>query len=245
MKRKVLLSLAAATLFTCAVPAGASALAGPVISKAPAALTNSAAVTFEFSAPGAIGYTCSIDGGAAAACTSPFTTPSLADGSHTVSIKASVFTTGPDICVPDGLGGQICVPGPPIIVGTDATNATFVVDRTAPVISLTSGPSDRSASSKSANATFVIATAAGDTLACTFDGQVVNPCASPLKFKKLKTGVHKLSITPTDAAGNVGAPLLRVFAVNSKSKTFKFVGDKVKRCIKKKSGKKVCKKLKF
>jgi hypothetical protein len=245
MKKNVLLSLAIATVFACALPAGASAIPGPSISKAPAALTNSAAATFEFSAPGAITYSCSIDSAAPAICTSPYTTPGLSDGSHSFSVTGTTITTGPPFCFPDGLGGETCVPGAPIPVPTETTTVAFVVDTIAPVVSLTAGPSDRSASSKSANATFVFASGAGDKYSCTLDSQTVNPCSSPLKFKKLKAGVHKLSITPTDLAGNVGTPLTRVFAVNSKTKTFKFVGNKVKRCVKKKHAKPVCKKLKF
>src|SRR5262249_8730570 len=47
-----------------------------------------------FSSPDATAtFKCSVDGAAYAVCTSPFTTPALVDGSHTVSIKA-VDTAG-------------------------------------------------------------------------------------------------------------------------------------------------------
>jgi alpha-tubulin suppressor-like RCC1 family protein len=44
--------------------------------------------TFTFTSPTATGFQCRLDGGAWTTCTSPYTTPTLANGSHTVEIRA-------------------------------------------------------------------------------------------------------------------------------------------------------------
>ncbi|MGH2958750.1 MAG: hypothetical protein ACRDKE_04040 [Solirubrobacterales bacterium] len=242
MKNRIrLLTVVVGALALFALPAAAQA-ASPTLVSGPPALTNSGSVSISAEFPAATAYTCALDGGTPAACVMPATFTGLAEGSHTVTVTAAYLGSMP-MCIPMPPGPDMCfdMPAP---MTTDALEVKFSVDLTAPVATMVNGANDRSAS-KSANATFVFSSDAGTTFACTMDGLTVAGCASPLKFKKLKTGVHKLSITPTDAAGNVGTPLTRVFAVNSKTKTFKFVGNKVKRCVKKKKGKRVCKKLNF
>jgi hypothetical protein len=63
----------------------------------PPAVSSAAVATFTFTAsdPGAT-FQCSLDDSALAACTSPFTTPTLTDGSHTFSVQSVNVAGVPD-----------------------------------------------------------------------------------------------------------------------------------------------------
>ncbi len=67
--------------------------AGPAtqIDSAPPATVTSNTATVGFSSPAAdaSAFQCSVDGAAFGACASPFTTPALADGAHTVDVRAT------------------------------------------------------------------------------------------------------------------------------------------------------------
>ncbi len=122
--------------------------------------------------------TCSIDGGAAQACSSPFTTPTLADGAHTVAIGATDYFNA-----------------------NGSASASVTVDTTAPNVNINKGPKKKSTKRK---AKFKFsASEAGATFSCKLDKAGFKPCSSPAKFKA-KPGKHKLQIEATDAAGNVG-----------------------------------------
>ncbi len=203
-------------------PAAAQAEA-PTFTSGPGALTSSSTLSFEFSLPGALGYQCAFDGGEYGTCVSPLVRPTFGDGAHTLSVKANIIVINQQ-CIPDGFGGQICVPMPTSTV-SDAATYAFTVDRTLPNTSVKSGPKNRSAS-KSRNVTFKFSSEDGSTYTCALDKKAAAACTSPYKLKKLKVGVHTLTVVATDAAGNVGKPMTRVFAVNSKTKAFKFVSSK-------------------
>lgn len=69
------------------------------ITSGPVAPTKDRTPTFTFSAdpPAGAAYECSIDGAPFTACTTPYTTPSLADGHHRLSVRATSpgFATDP------------------------------------------------------------------------------------------------------------------------------------------------------
>lgn len=231
LKRLVRTTLAVAVT-AVVLPVSAQAEA-PAITGGPGALTNSSTLSFSFNLAGAMGYNCAFDGGDFGTCASPLVMATLGDGSHTLSVKATVMTTV-EQCIDFGPPiGVSCIPMPSV-GDSEVATYVFVVDRTLPSVTVTSGPKDRS-SSKSTTASFAFGAEAGSTYACALDAKPAVPCVSPFKVKKLKAGVHKLVVTPTDAAGNVGKPFARIFAVNSKTKAFKFVSaTKVKQCAVKK-----------
>ena len=59
-----------------------------VLKSTPAAIMRFKTATFEFEGEGAASFLCKLDAGAQTACTSPFVTPELADGSHVFSVAA-------------------------------------------------------------------------------------------------------------------------------------------------------------
>jgi hypothetical protein len=60
------------------------------IDSGPAGPTNNPTPTFTFSStdPNAMAFDCAVDGDTFFSCSSPFTTPSLAEGSHTFSVTS-------------------------------------------------------------------------------------------------------------------------------------------------------------
>jgi hypothetical protein len=124
-----------------------------------------------------------VDSGAYAACTSPWATPALADGSHTVNVRAT-----------DAAGN------------TDATPAarSFTVDTVAPTTTITSSPPALSLSG-SGSVTFTV-NESGATSQCRLDGGAWTACTSPYQVSGLGIGSHTVDVRSTDVAGNLEDP---------------------------------------
>lgn len=99
----------------------------PTITAGPDALTDSGTATFEFEPlyPGAT-LACSIDGAPGEPCTSPFRTPTLADGMHTFTVSTvggsaapnrdwEIDTTGPVATVGLAVGQNANVTATPVV----------------------------------------------------------------------------------------------------------------------------------
>ena len=124
-------------------------------------------------------FECSLDSGDWAACTSPYETDELADGRHTIQIRAVA-----------GEGNY------------DPTPVTrqWTIDTRAPETTLLSGPSG---TVDAAEAT--VAFRSDDRLAvfqCKLDSADYTACASPTLFTKLAEGAHTLYIRAVDPSGN-------------------------------------------
>jgi hypothetical protein len=154
------------------------------ITSGPSGATNDSTPSFAFTASelGSM-FQCRVDSGAYAACTSPWTTPALADGSHTVNVRAT-----------DAAGN------------TDASPATrsFTVDTVAPTTTITSSPPALSLSG-SGSVTFTV-NESGATSQCRLDGGAWSACTSPYQVSGLGIGGHTVDVRTTDAAGNVESP---------------------------------------
>ncbi|MFO0593676.1 MAG: Ig-like domain-containing protein [Myxococcaceae bacterium] len=151
-----------------------------VITAGPPALSNSASASFTFNATEA-GSTlqCSLDGAPFVACTSPLTLSGLADGAHTLRVRAM-----------DAVGNLDPTPA----------SYTWTVDTTPPDTTLTSTPPNPS---NSASATFAFSTAdASATFQCSLDGAAFTACASPRTVTSLADGSHTFAVRAVDAAGN-------------------------------------------
>lgn len=75
--------------FGAAAPADTTPPAAPILSGAPSGSVTSSSATISFTAEDGATFTCSLDGGAYAACSSPRSLSGLAAGPHTFSVKAS------------------------------------------------------------------------------------------------------------------------------------------------------------
>ena len=154
------------------------------ISSGPSGPTNDASPTFAFaSSEAGSTFACRVDDGAWSACSSPWTTAALADGAHSVSVRA---TDSDD--------------------NTDESPAVraFTVDTQAPHTQITSAPSGTSDSAQATVAFTVDET--GATSECRLDGDAWVACTSPHQVSGLGNGAHTLAVRSRDAAGNVESP---------------------------------------
>lgn len=154
----------------------------------PPAKSTSASATFAFSSPdGSATFACKLDGGSWAPCTSPHALTSLAEGSHTLQVRAT-----------DAAGNT----GP-------AESHTWVVDTIAPPApGLTQAPSAIASSS-----TFAFDREPGATLECQLDGGAWTAC-DPSFTPTLPDGTHTLRVRQTDDAGNVSAVAERTWTLD-------------------------------
>ena len=173
-------SAAASATWTVVTPPPADVTPPPVptLSGKPAALTKSKSAWISFSSePGAV-FTCSVDGGRYARCTSPGAFSGLADGPHSLAVKAS-----------DSAGNT-----------SYPASVTWSVDSTAPDKPLLSGTPSGTTSARTASLTVIAE--AGAALKCSIDGGSESACTSPIELKDLADGSHSVSVKAIDPAGN-------------------------------------------
>ena len=183
---------APATLVTWTVDARVPAV---TISSDKPVVTNATSVTFTFKADKSpVSFACQLDGAALASCSSPKAYSGLAEGQHAFLVRAT-----------DAVGH----------VGT--TNYAWTIDVTRPTVTITSKPPDPewipSTGSGSANFAFT-ASESGVTFTCRLDTSAPAACSSPRSYMGLGPGQHTFSVTPTDAAGNVGRPANYAWTIN-------------------------------
>ena len=150
------------------------------LTAAPASPTNSTTATLEFtsSEPGST-FQCSLDGAAFSICASPATYPGLAQGMHSVDVRAV-----------DAAGN------------IDPTPAmqSWVIDLTPPDTLINSSPANPT---NQTAATFgFVATEAGSFFQCSLDGSPFINCVSGSTYPALGEGPHSFSVRATDAANN-------------------------------------------
>jgi hypothetical protein len=155
----------------------------------PAAFTPT--TTFRFSSPAATSYLCKVDTSAEQACTSPLT-PDLAEGQHTFTVT--------------GLHNGNRSVAPAVV--------TFVVDRTAPNVSLdpASGPGQGALQAVNSE-TFAFLSNEIATFECRLDADAFAPCTSPFTVTRLSAGAHKFELRGTDRAGNTSTVASRSWTV--------------------------------
>lgn len=138
---------------------------------------NTPSIAFTATDAGSLAAECSVDGAAFVACTSPFTTAQLADGSHTVSVR-----------VTDAAGNPT------------QQSVTFTVDTVGPQTTILSVPAG---DSNSDSATFEFeADEPTATFACSVDGGAFSACVSPLTLTGLTDGPHSFAVRAVDTTGN-------------------------------------------
>jgi uncharacterized protein (TIGR03382 family) len=161
------------------------------ITSTPANPTNQTTASFGFtsSKPGST-FSCKLDSGAAAACTSPTSYTGLGAGSHTFTVTATDTV------------GNVSAP----------VSYTWTIDLTSPVASITASPANPT-NQTTGNLSFS-SNKAGSTFSCKLDSGVAATCTSPRVYSGLGAGSHTFTVTAADAAGNVSAPASYTWSID-------------------------------
>ena len=156
-------------------------------------LTRDPTPTFTLSSnePGTT-FTCRVDSDSFAACGSPFTTATLADGSHLLEVKAI-----------DAAGNESTI-----------ASRSFTVDTSAPAVTISSGPAEGSTSSERNPSLSFASTEPGSSFDCELDASGFESCNSPFALSGLADGSHTFRVRATDAAGNRGPTASRTWTVD-------------------------------
>lgn len=168
-------------LTACEETPATASLPDTSLDSGPPAVTKQTSATVSMTATAAGSFECSLDGAAYAACASPATFAGLADGRHSLLVRALDGSSSPD-------------PTPAV--------ATWTVDTQPPGVSIGTAPASP-ANSASAHLAFSVDEPA--TVVCRLDGGAWSSCASPVDETGLAEGSHTFEVRATDAAGNVGS----------------------------------------
>lgn len=177
------------------------------VAAGPSGPTNDPTPEFSFSAPGAASFECSLDSAAFAACPSNFRPEPLADGGHSLRVRAI-----------DSAGN----------VDPTPASRSFVVDTVAPESSIGSGPASPSSDPRPRFG--FRANEVGATTECRLDGGSFVACSSPYQFTRLADGEHVFAVRATDRAGNVEPqPATRRFVIDTRVRGAEFSGKGTQR----------------
>ena len=155
----------------------------------PAELTQSSEVTFSFQSNVDAQFECSVDQETFQSCVSPLVV-NTQEGSHEIQVRAKA--------------GELV---------SEAISYRWSVDQTSPVLSWVSlNPSVDLTRQQTLQAVFE--TSELGTLTCLLDGEALEPCASPIDLVNLSEGVHRLSVSAEDLAGNQSENLEHVWEID-------------------------------
>jgi hypothetical protein len=154
----------------------------------PPGSTNSP--TFAFIASESSSFTCRLDGGGFAPCTSPTGYSNLGDGPHAFAVRAtdSAGNTSPE------------------------AGHTWTIETRAPTAALTSAPSSLSSSSA---ATFAFSADEPSSFDCALDDRGFEPCSSPATYHGLGDGQHAFTVRARDAVGNLSPAVSRAWTIDT------------------------------
>jgi MYXO-CTERM domain-containing protein len=162
----------------------------------PTSPTNNPVGTFSFTnTQPTVTYECKIDDGDLAPCNADYTTPSLPDGSHTLSVHSilGVLDAGGAFETPD-------------------VTFTWVIDTLPPDTAIATGPA--SPSSSAAGSFTFTSTESPVTYQCRLDNGAWATCPPSYTTPGLADGTHTLAVRATDAAGNTdGTPATYTWAI--------------------------------
>jgi hypothetical protein len=155
--------------------------------------TNDSTPTFNLQSDEAgSSFECKIDNASFDSCTSPYTTPVLGDGSHTLEVRATDSALNVD-STPD--------------------SRAFTVDTAPPETTISGGPTG-AISDRTPTFTFS-ANETNASLECKLDDDGYDTCGSPYTTAIQGDGQHTLSVRATDTAGNKDqTPAKRTFLVD-------------------------------
>jgi hypothetical protein len=165
------------------------------LTSAPAEFSSERSPTFRYSSVAGTAFQCSLDGAAFSACLKGAQTVGpLSEGKHTFAVKA----------VDGAYSDRI------------PATRTWTVDTTPPVTTLDpfSGPGQGSLQAVDSE-TFAFSLDEAGGTECSVDGGAFSACTSPLTLSGLTPGQHSFSVRGTDAAGNLGASVLRSWVTSA------------------------------
>ena len=174
------------------------------LTSTPSNPSGSSHLTFSFHGfdnhSGISAYKCSVDGATEQNCTSPFTISSLSDGSHQFRVVAL-----------DNSGNK----SPP-------AEFTWVVDSTAPSLTISSGPKPYT-NSTTAQFQFSGSDSLGSvtTFECRLDGGSYSSCSTGESYQQLAPGNHTFYLRARDNANNLSAPLSYSWKVDTTDPTLR------------------------
>jgi len=156
--------------------------AAPTIVTGPTTPTNTMTAMFTFTGVSGASFQCAVDAGAYAPCTSPFTTGTLADGTHTFRVTQSDGTHPVSAAASFSWTVDTVAPAPPVITSMPSTPTTSTV------------------------AAFTYTADAGAIVMCILDGTPVTCSATAVTLTGLAPGDHTFQVYATDAASNTSQP---------------------------------------
>lgn len=152
----------------------------PTISSGPPDPSGSSRAHFVFAdSEAAVGFSCKLDDAAYAACSNP-QDYTVADGRHTLLVKAV-----------DAAGNA----------SPASTPFSWTVDTVNPVVTIAEKPP---ALTNERTASFSFTSRAGSTFECARDGSVFVTCVSPVLYSGLVDGSHVFSVRARSPVGNSG-----------------------------------------
>ena len=161
--------------------------------------TNDATPTFTFTSEAGATFQCSVDGGAFNGCGSPFTTPTLGQGTRTFAVRAI-----------DAAGN----------VDASPDSQTFTVDTAAPGAPAITTPADN-ALLQTSTVRFDGTAEAGATVRINEGANVRGTSVASatnawtITVSTVPDGTHTYAVTATDAAGNASATTTRTVRVDT------------------------------
>ncbi len=162
------------------------------ITSGPTGMVTTTNASFTFTTTGSpIATECQLDAGAFAACASPRAYTAVAEGAHAFTVR-----------VTDAAGN------------TGMASQMWIVDTTAPAVTITAGPTGPTADS---TPTFTFTVTGATTTECGIDGVFV-ACATMFTTAALADGAHSFVVRASDAAGNL-ASATRAFSVDTAGPT--------------------------
>lgn len=185
---------ASSTAATRAWTVDATAPAAPVLTAVPPARTASPSAQFAWEHDGTLTYTCTLDAAPVQCGTGGVTLGQLGSGEH-----------------------QFVLTARDAALNAATATYTWTVDRTAPVVSLSTKPP---ALSRWSTALFEFGSAAPDLagFTCTVDGTAA-PCTSPLNLSSLGEGEHTFAVFASDDVGNNSVPATWTWTVDTVAPT--------------------------
>lgn len=177
--------------YAVAAPRG-PVVEAPTITSGPSGATRATSASFAFSGTRGVTFECALDGVRFAACTSPKSYSSLANGTHAFQVRAR-----------DGRG-QL----------SDASTRSWTVDTSAPPAPVIVQQPPSITNQTSARFAYTDAEA-GVQWECKVDPVSYRDCTNPVNWWGLTDGIAVFTVRARDAAGNLSAPTTYTWRIDT------------------------------